>query len=132
MAIFRVERTRDYTVMCNYHLRDQNLSLKAKGLLSMMLSLPDDWNYTTKGLATICKEGVEAIGTGLKELEKATMGGLPIPSISSTSGPRLWSFLSRNRPRRSRRNRVRLHRIRETRIRWPRIRTRRVRRTARN
>lgn len=71
MAIFRVERTRDYTVMCNYHLRDQNLSLKAKGLLSMMLSLPDDWNYTTKGLATICKEGVEAIGTGLKELEKA-------------------------------------------------------------
>lgn len=71
MAIFRVERTRDYTVMCNYHLRDQNLSLKAKGLLSMMLSLPDDWNYTTKGLATICKEGVEAIGTGLKELEQA-------------------------------------------------------------
>ena len=71
MAIFRVERTRDYTVMCNYHLRDQNLSLKAKGLLSMMLSLPDDWNYTTKGLATICKEGVEAIGTGLKELENA-------------------------------------------------------------
>ena len=71
MAIFRVERTRDYTVMCNYHLRDQNLSLKAKGLLSMMLSLPDDWNFTTKGLATICKEGVEAIGTGLKELEKA-------------------------------------------------------------
>lgn len=71
MAIFRVERTRDYTVMCNCHLRDQNLSLKAKGLLSMMLSLPDDWNYTTKGLATICKEGVEAIGTGLKELEKA-------------------------------------------------------------
>ena len=71
MAIFRVERTRDYTVMCNCHLRDQNLSLKAKGLLSMMLSLPDDWNFTTKGLATICKEGVEAIGTGLKELEKA-------------------------------------------------------------
>ena len=71
MAVFRVERTRDYTVMCNCHLRDQNLSLKAKGLLSMMLSLPDDWNFTTKGLARICKEGVEAIGTGLKELEKA-------------------------------------------------------------
>ena len=71
MAIFRVERTRDYTVMCNCHLRDQNLSLKAKGLLSIMLSLPDDWNYTTKGLAAICKEGTEAIGTGLKELEKA-------------------------------------------------------------
>lgn len=71
MAVFRVERTKDYTVMCNCHLRDQNLSLKAKGLLSMMLSLPDDWNFTTKGLATICKEGTEAIGTGLKELEKA-------------------------------------------------------------
>ncbi len=71
MAIFRVERTKDYTVMCNRHLRDPNLSLKAKGLLSMMLSLPDDWNYTTKGLAAICKEGVEAIGNGLKELEKA-------------------------------------------------------------
>ncbi len=71
MAIFRVERTRDYTVMCNRHLRDENISLKAKGLLSMMLSLPDDWNYTTKGLAAVCKEGTEAIGTGLKELEKA-------------------------------------------------------------
>lgn len=71
MAIFRVERTRDYTVMCNRHLRDENISLKAKGLLSMMLSLPDDWNYTTKGLAAVCKEGTEAIGTGLKELERA-------------------------------------------------------------
>ena len=70
MAIFRVERTRDYTVMCNCHLRDQNLSLKAKGLLSMMLSLPDDWNFTAKGLAAICREGVDAIGSGLKELEK--------------------------------------------------------------
>ena len=46
MAVFRVERTRDYTVMCNHHLKDSNLSLKAKGLLSMMLSLPDEWNYT--------------------------------------------------------------------------------------
>ena len=71
MAIFRVERTKGYTVMSNCHLRDQNLSLKAKGLLSMMLSLPEDWNFTTKGLAAICKEGTEAIGTGLKELEKA-------------------------------------------------------------
>ena len=71
MAIFRVERTKDYTVMCNHHLRDMNLSLKSKGLLSMMLSLPDDWNFSTKGLAAICKEGVEAIGTGLKELERA-------------------------------------------------------------
>ena len=69
MAVFRVERTRDYTVMCNHHLKDSNLSLKAKGLLSMMLSLPDEWNYTTRGLAAICKEGVDAIGKTLKELE---------------------------------------------------------------
>ena len=71
MAVFRVERTRDYTVMCNHHLKDSNLSLKAKGLLSMMLSLPDEWNYTTRGLAAICKEGVDAIGKTLKELELA-------------------------------------------------------------
>lgn len=71
MAVFRVERTRDYTVMSNHHLKDGELSLKAKGLLSMMLSLPDEWNYTTRGLARICKEGVDAIGKALKELETA-------------------------------------------------------------
>ena len=49
MAVFRIERTKDYTVMSNHHLRNHELSLKAKGLLSMMLSLPDDWNYTTRG-----------------------------------------------------------------------------------
>ena len=69
MAVFRVQRTRDYTVMSNYHLRDQNLTLKAKGLLSMMLSLPDEWNYTTRGLAAICKEGRSGISSALKELE---------------------------------------------------------------
>lgn len=71
MAVFRIERTRDYTVMSNHHLKDTALSLKAKGLLSMMLSLPDEWNYTTRGLAAICKEGVDAIGGALRELEKA-------------------------------------------------------------
>lgn len=71
MAVFRIERTHDYTVMSNHHLRNGELSLKAKGLLSMMLSLPDDWNYTTRGLAKICKEGVDAIGGTLRELEKA-------------------------------------------------------------
>ena len=71
MAVFRVERTRDYTVMSNHHLKDMNLSLKAKGLLSMMLSLPDSWNYNTRGLAAICKEGVDAIGSAVRELEKA-------------------------------------------------------------
>ena len=71
MAVFRIERTRDYTVMSNHHLRNANLSLKAKGLLSMMLFLPEDWNYTTRGLAKICKEGVDAIGAALRELEAA-------------------------------------------------------------
>ena len=57
--------------MSNYHLKDTGLTLKAKGLLSMMLSLPDEWNYTTRGLASICKESVETIGKTLRELESA-------------------------------------------------------------
>ena len=71
MAVFRIEKTRDYTVMSNHHLRNAGLSLKSKGLLSMMLSLPENWNYTTRGLAAICKEGVDAIGGALRELETA-------------------------------------------------------------
>ena len=71
MAVFRIEKTRDYTVMSNHHLKDRALTLKSKGLLSMMLSLPEDWNYTTRGLAAICREGVDSIGTALKELERA-------------------------------------------------------------
>ena len=63
MAVFRIEKTRDYTVMSNHHLRNAGLSLKSKGLLSMMLSLPEDWNYTTRGLAKICKEGTDSIGS---------------------------------------------------------------------
>ncbi len=61
MAVFRIEKTRDYTVMANHHLRNTALSLKAKGLLSLMLSLPEDWDYTTKGLARICRDGVDSI-----------------------------------------------------------------------
>ena len=71
MAVFRIEKTRDYTVMSNHHLRNAGLSLKSKGLLSTMLSLPEDWNYTTRGLAKICKEGTDSIGSALKELERA-------------------------------------------------------------
>ncbi len=56
MAVFRIDKTRDYTVMANHHLRNKSLSLKAKGLLSLMLSLPEDWDYTTKGLSMICKD----------------------------------------------------------------------------
>ena len=71
VAVFRVERIKDYTVMSNHHLRNKNLSLKAKGLLSQMLSLPDDWDYTLKGLAAINKESVDAIRTAIWELEDA-------------------------------------------------------------
>ena len=71
MAVFRVEKTRNYTVMSNYHLRDKSLSLKAKGLLSLMLSLPEDWDYTTRGLAYICKDGVDSICATVRELEDA-------------------------------------------------------------
>ncbi len=59
MAVYRVQRTRDYTVMSNYHLKDKGLTLKSKGLLSMILSLPEEWNYTTRGLASICKTNYE-------------------------------------------------------------------------
>ncbi len=71
MAVFRIEKTRDYTVMSNQHLCNAGLSLKSKGLLSMMLSLPEDWNYTTRGLAKICKEDTDSISSALKELERA-------------------------------------------------------------
>ena len=71
MAVFRVQKTQNYTVMSNYHLNDKALSLKAKGLLSLMLSLPDTWDYTTRGLASICKEGVDGIRATVRELENA-------------------------------------------------------------
>ena len=69
MAVFRVPKNKDYTIMANYHLRDKRLSLKAKGLLSLMLSLPEGWDYTLRGLAAICKDGIESIGAAVKELE---------------------------------------------------------------
>ena len=71
MAVFRVEKNQNYTVMSNIHLKDKTLSLKAKGLLSQMLSLPDDWNYTLEGLASLNKEKIDAIRTAVKELETA-------------------------------------------------------------
>ena len=71
MAVFRVERTQNYTVMSNYHLRDKTISFKAKGLLSLMLSLPEDWDYTLVGLARISLEGKDAIRAAVVELEKA-------------------------------------------------------------
>lgn len=68
--VFRINKTKNYTVMSNYHLQDKELSFKAKGLLSCMLSLPDDWNYSVRGLASISKEGIKAINSILKELEE--------------------------------------------------------------
>ena len=71
MSVFRVEKTKGYTVMSNHHLRNHALSLKAKGLLSQMLSLPEDWDYTLKGLAQINKESIDAIREAVRELERA-------------------------------------------------------------
>ena len=84
MAVCRVEKTKNYTTMSNYHLRDPNLSNKARGLLSTMLSLPDNWDYTTRGLAKICKDGVDGITAQLKELEQ--YGYLIRNRIRDTSG----------------------------------------------
>ena len=70
MAIYRVHKTKDYTVMSNTHLRDKDMSLKAKGLLTLMLSLPENWDYTINGLVAICKENETAIKSALDELKK--------------------------------------------------------------
>lgn len=70
MAVFKIEKTNNYTVMSNYHLKDKNLTYKAKGLLSFMLSLPDDWDYSTNGLVAISKEGRDGIRAILKELQE--------------------------------------------------------------
>lgn len=69
MAIFRTHKNQNYTVMSNYHLKEKNMSLKAKGLLSVMLSLPDDWDYSLAGLVAICKENETAVKSALKELK---------------------------------------------------------------
>ena len=70
MAIFKIEKNKNYTVISNYHLRDKKSSYKAKGLLSFMLSLPIDWDYSINGLVSISKEGIKAIGNILQELQK--------------------------------------------------------------
>ena len=70
MPVIRVNKTKDYTVMANYHFRDKNLSLKAKGLLSMMLSLPDGWGYSIEGLVKLSSDGRASVMAALNELEK--------------------------------------------------------------
>ena len=71
MAVFRIEKTQNYTVMSNHHLRSKTLSLKAKGLLSQILSLPEDWDYTLAGLSSINRESVDAVRSAVLELEQA-------------------------------------------------------------
>lgn len=97
MAVFRVEKTKDFTVMSNYHLRDKNLSLKAKGLLSQMLSLPEEWDYTLAGLAHINKESKDAIRTAILELEKT---GYLTRHQTTTEGGRFGcnEYVIRERP----------------------------------
>ncbi len=70
MAVFRVEKNANYTTMSNYHLRDKGLSLKAKGLLSFCLSLPESWDYSVMGLVAVCKEGRDCVMSTLSELEE--------------------------------------------------------------
>ncbi|MDE7477428.1 MAG: helix-turn-helix domain-containing protein, partial [Lachnospiraceae bacterium] len=70
MAVIRVEKTKDYTTMGNYHFREKDMSFKAKGVLSTMLSLPDDWDYTMEGLAALASDGIDSVRTALKELER--------------------------------------------------------------
>jgi hypothetical protein len=84
MAVFRVEKTKDYTVMSNYHLRDKNISLKAKGLLSWMLSNTDDWDYTVAGIVAVMKESRDAINSALCELED--YGYLTRKQVRSSDG----------------------------------------------
>lgn len=70
MAVIRINKTADYTVMSNTHFKEKEMSLKAKGLLSLMLSLPDSWDYSIAGLVAICKENETAVKSTLNELKK--------------------------------------------------------------
>ena len=67
---FRVERTKNFTVMSNHHFKNKNLTLKAKGLLSLMLSLPEDWNYNMQGLATLSRDGIDSVRSAIKKVKK--------------------------------------------------------------
>lgn len=94
--VFKVEKTKNYTVMSNYHLRDKNLSLKAKGLLSFMLSLPDDWDYSLNGLCAICKEQEGAIKSTLKELKDN--GYLVIEKVRGEKGYFEYNYIIYEQP----------------------------------
>lgn len=94
MSVFRVEKNKNYTVMANYHLRDKELSFKAKGLLSHMLSLPEDWDYSLNELANVSKEGIKAIKNIVSELKN--QGYLEINKIRN--GQYQYEYLTREMP----------------------------------
>lgn len=96
MSVFRVEKNNNYTVMANYHLRDKELSFKAKGLLSYMLSLPEDWDYSLNGLASVSKEGIKAIKNIITELKEK--GYLKINSLRKENGQYQYEYLIREIP----------------------------------
>lgn len=96
MSVFRVEKNKNYTVMANYHLRDKELSFKAKGLLSYMLSLPEDWDYSLNGLASVGKEGIKAIKNIISELKGH--GYLKINKIRKENGQYQYEYLIREIP----------------------------------
>lgn len=96
MAVFRIEKQKNYTVMSNFHLRDQNLSYRAKGLLSFMLSLPDDWDYSMKGLVAVSKENIKAIRTILNELKEH--GYLEINQTREKNGYYKYEYIIREIP----------------------------------
>ena len=96
MSVFKIEKNKNYTVMSNYHLRDRNLSYKAKGLLSFMLSLPEDWDYSINGLVAISKEGVKAIRNILQELQR--YGYLVIEKKQNEVGQFEYEYLIYEQP----------------------------------
>lgn len=91
MAVFRVEKNSNYTVMSNYHFKEKEMSLKAKGLLSMMLSLPDNWDYSIGGLVSLCAEGETAVKSALKELKK--FGYLQMKRRKNKDGTFTWEYI---------------------------------------
>ena len=100
MSVIRVEKTKDYTVMSNYHLKEPSMSLKSKGLLSLILSLPDDWNYSIAGLVSICKENETSIKNTLDELKQ--FGYLEITKVypnESKSGRIEYVYTIYERPK---------------------------------
>ena len=96
MSVFKIEKNDNYTVMSNYHLRDKNLSYKAKGLLSFMLSLPEDWDYSLAGLCKISKEGRDGIRSILKELQEHHY--LEIEKVRGKKGYFEYNYLIYEKP----------------------------------